>query len=133
DNQRFLLIAATVVLVAAVAVGMVARGGAPPAAAIPTTAPAAAPTEAAGVGVAPGATAGVEGTAQGDDRPAETGSLGRSESVSFMASNRLVISVSDGGAVRVVVNGRDLGIPGTRGTPWSRSFVAPGSQPPASP
>jgi len=133
DNQRFLLIAAAVVLAAAVAVGIVARGGAPPAAAIPTTAPAAAPTEAAGVGVALVATDGVEVTAQSDDRPAETVALGPSESVSFVASNRLVISVSDGGAVRVVVNGRDLGVPGTRGASWSRTFVAPGSQPPASP
>ena len=45
DNQRFLLIAAAIILIAAVAVGIVSRGGAPPPATIPTaTTPFVSPT-----------------------------------------------------------------------------------------
>ena len=129
DNQRFLLIAAAVVLIAAIAVGIVARGGAPPPAAIPTaTEPVDAPTSAVGVGVTINATAGVDVTSESDGGPVETASLGPGESISFMASRRLVVSASDGGAVTLVVDGRDVGVPGTTGQPWSRTFVAPGSK-----
>jgi cytoskeletal protein RodZ len=134
DNQRFLLIAATVVLLAAVAVGMVARGGAPPPAAIPTaTAPLVAPTPATGVGVTVNATAGVEVTAESDGGHQQSVSLGPGESISFMASERLVLTASDGGAVTIVLNGHDLGIPGASGEAWSHTFAAPGSLAPASP
>jgi Helix-turn-helix domain len=131
DNQRFLLIAASVVLVAAVAVGIVARGGAPPPAAIPTaTAPVGAPSAPAGIGVTVHATNGVDVTAQSDGGPPQAVSLGPGESISFMAANRLVVGASDGGAVTLDVDGRDVGVPGTTGEPWSRTFVAPGSRSP---
>jgi cytoskeletal protein RodZ len=134
DNQRFLLLAASVVLLAAVAVGIVAHGGAPKPAAIPTaTAPFVAPTPATGVGVTVQATAGVEITAESDGGLQQTVSLGPGESISFMASDRLVLSTSDGGAVTIVLNGHDLGVPGTSGEPWSHTFAAPDSQAPASP
>jgi hypothetical protein len=134
DNQRFLLIAASVVLVAAVAVGIVARGGAPPPAAIPTaTAPVGVPTPVAGVGVIVTATGGVVVAAESDGGNQQSVSLGPGESISFLASDRLVLSVSDGGAVTLVVDGRDVGVPGTAGQPWSRTFVAPGSAAPSSP
>jgi len=129
DNQRFLLVAASVILLSAVAVGIVARGGAPPAAAIPTaTAPVAATAPVGGIGVTVKVTDGVEVTAQSDDGPIETVSLGPGESSSFMAADRLVVTASDGGAVTLVVNGRDAGVPGTSGSSWSETFVAPGSQ-----
>jgi hypothetical protein len=134
DNQRFLLIAASVVLVAAVAVGIVARGGAPPPAAIPTaTAPAGFATPATGVGVTVNATGGVDVAAESDGGKQQTVSLGPGESISFLASDRLVVSLSDGGAVTLVVDGRDIGVPGAAGQPWSRTFVAPGSAVPPSP
>jgi hypothetical protein len=47
-----------------------------------------------------------------------------------MAANRLVVGASDGGAVTLDVDGRDVGVPGTTGEPWSRTFVAPGSRSP---
>jgi cytoskeletal protein RodZ len=132
DNQRFLLIAASIVLVAAIAVGIVARGGAPPPAAIPTaTAPLVAPTPATGVGVTVNAIAGVDVTAQSDGAPERSVSLGPGESISFMASERLVLTASDGGAVTIVLNGHDLGVPGTSGEPWSHTFAA--AQAPATP
>jgi len=129
DNQRFLLIVASVVLLAAVAVGIVARGGAPAPAAIPTaTSPVDVPTPSTGVGVLVEATAGVDITSERDGEQPETVSLGPGESVSFLASDRLVLSASDGGAVTIVVNGKDRGVPGVAGQPWSKTFLAPGPQ-----
>ena len=119
-------------LLAAVAVGIVARGGAPPPAAIPTaTAQLVAPTLATGVGVTVKATAGVEVTAKSDGGLQQQVSLGPGESISFMAADRLVLATSDGGAVTIVLNGHDQGVPGTSGEPWSHTFVA--AQAPASP
>jgi len=114
----------------------VARGGAPPVATIPTaTAPAAvgAATPATGVGVTVNATGGVDVTAVSDDGQQQSVSLGPGESISFMAADHLTVSTSDGGAVTIVVNGRDLGVPGVPGRPWSRTFAASGSQVSASP
>jgi hypothetical protein len=110
-----------------VAVGGVwASDGAPPPAAIPpATVPVDAPTPAPGVGVLVEATAGVDVTSERDGGLPETVSLGPGESVSFLASDRLVLTASDGGAVTIVVDGRDRGVPGVAGQPWSRTFVAP--------
>jgi hypothetical protein len=77
------------------------------------------------------ATAGVEVTAESDGGQQQAVSLGPGESISFMASDRLVLTTSDGGAVTIVLNGHDLGVPGTSGEPWSHTFA--GSQAPASP
>ena len=134
DNQRFLLIAASVVLIAAVAVGIVARGGAPPPAAIPTaTAPVGPPSPTTGVGVTVHATGGVDVTAQSDGGEPQSVSLGPGESISFSATDRLVVSASDGGAVTVVVDGHDVGVPGSSGEPWSRTFTASGPGQPSTP
>ena len=40
----------------------------------------------------------------------------------FTAQTDLLLSVTDGGAIRLTVNGKDLGIPGTPGQPWSEPF-----------
>jgi len=129
DNQRFLLIAAAIVLIAAVAVGIVSRGGAPPPATIPTaTTPFVSPTPGPGVGVTVSATAGVDlpATIDGVDQP--TTSLGPGESISYMAVGELTVSASDGGAIRILVDGRTLGVPGLAGHPWSDTFVPPGTE-----
>src|SRR5213592_3077024 len=82
DNQRFLLIAASVVLIAAVAVGIVARGGAPSPAAIPTaTVPAGVSAPTTGVSVTVNATAGVDVNAESDDGEQQAVSLGPGESI----------------------------------------------------
>src|SRR5213592_3329959 len=124
DNQRFLLLAAAVLLVAAVAVGIVSRGGVPPPATIPTaTTPFVSPTPGPGVGVTVHATAGVDVTATIDGVARPTTSLGPGESISYSAVGDLTVFASDGGAIRIVVDGRTLGVPGQAGHPWSGTFV----------
>jgi hypothetical protein len=48
------------------------------------------------------------------------------ESMSLIAAEELQVSVDDGGAIQLVVNGRDAGTPGRRGKPWSATY-APGA------
>src|SRR6476469_10071642 len=120
-NQRFLLIAA-------VAVGIVSRGGAPPPATIPTaTTPFVSPTPGPGVSVTVSATAGVDVTATIDGVAQPTTSLGPGESISYSAVGELTVSASDGGAVRIVVDDRTLGVPGQAGHPWSATFLPSGA------
>jgi len=128
DNQRFLLIVAAIILIAAVAVGIVSRGGAPPPATIPTaTTPFVSPTPGPGVGVTVSATAGVDVTATIDGVAQPTTSLGPGESISYSAVQELTVSASDGGAVRIVVDDRTLGVPGQAGHPWSATFLPSGA------
>ena len=68
DNQKFLLVAATVVLVALIFVGLVSRGGAPPPAALPTSTS----TTAVGVGTASIDVA-IEATTPSGSAPSSTG------------------------------------------------------------
>jgi cytoskeletal protein RodZ len=130
DNQRFLLIAAVVVLIALVSVGLVSRGGGAPAAAeIPTESPALddppSPLAAeATVDVVLTAGAEVEVSAVIDGVPQEPVTLRPDEIVSFSGSSEVEVTASDGGAVSVMVNGEDLGAPGSVGEPWTASYAA---------
>jgi hypothetical protein len=66
------------------------------------------------------------------DGAAEEHEMAEGETLSFTASESLDITVADGGAVQVTVNGRDLGAPGEPGHAWSDSFtfdVDPGADP----
>ncbi len=54
-------------------------------------------------------------------------SLGPGESISYSAVGDLTVFASDGGAIRIVVDGRTLGVPGQAGHPWSGTFVPSGS------
>jgi cytoskeleton protein RodZ len=128
DNQRFLLVAAAVVLVALIGFGLVSRSGAPPAGAIttPSFVPASdAPSPPQGVDVVVTATAPVEVTAVIDGAAQDPTTLRPGESVSLIAAEELQVSVDDGGAVQLVVNGHDAGTPGRDGKPWSQTY-APG-------
>ena len=125
DNQRFLLLAAAFVLVLLVAVGLVSRGGAPAPAAIPSaTESLASPTTGPGVDVTVEATGMVEVSAVIDGTEQTPTTLRPGESVSFRAEDELSISASDGGAVRLTVDGQDFGVPGHRGEPWTQTFGA---------
>ena len=126
DNQKFLLIAAAVVLVALTAVGLVSRGGAPPPATIETpattgalTSPTAAPPP--GGPRRPGAGGPASAAAP---RPPTT--LRPGESIALMATGELVVSATDGGAIQVTVDGRDAGVPGRNGQPWTETFTPTG-------
>ncbi|HTG47598.1 MAG TPA: helix-turn-helix domain-containing protein [Actinomycetota bacterium] len=128
DNQKFLLVAAAVLLVVLVAVGLVSRGGAPAPAAIPSTTPSfASPSGSLGVDVTIEATGPVEVGAVVDGTQQAPTTLRPAESVSFMGEEQVAVTASDGGAIRVVVDGHDLGVAGATGKPWSETFAAAGS------
>jgi cytoskeleton protein RodZ len=130
DNQKFLLIAAAVVLIALIAVGLVSRGGATPEAAIETPSPGAAPptsTGSPGVDVVVRATGPVEVTAVIDGAAQDPTALRPGESMSLRATDQLELSADDGGAIELTVDGRDRGVPGRHGQPWSATY-APGGK-----
>ena len=52
---------------------------------------------------------------------------GPGESVSFMAQEQLTVTASDGGAVRITVDGLASGVPGVHGQPWTRTLRGPRS------
>jgi hypothetical protein len=126
DNQRFLLIAAFVVLVTLIAIGFVSRGGSPEPGEIATDAAAASSglelTEPA-VSVSLEATAPVTVEVVVDGEPQPEVSLGPGEVLALNAVEELSVSVSDGGAVVLTVDGVTEGVPGAEGAPWSKTFV----------
>jgi len=129
DNQRFLLVAAAVVLIALIAVGLVSRGGAPEAATIatPTTTSGLAAVSSAppGIDVTITATAPVEVTAVIDGAAQEPTTLRPGESIALMAAGELEVSATDGGAIELTVDGQDAGVPGKKGEPWSATYSSP--------
>jgi hypothetical protein len=128
DNQRFLLVAAAVVLAALVAVGLVSRGAAPPPAPIPTETPSPSAQETPArpaIGVALTATAEVRVSAIVDGDPLERITLRPGEVAAFTANEELTVEVSDGGLVGLSVGGEDRGTPGALGEPWTETFVPP--------
>ena len=128
DNQKFLLVAAAVVLIALIAVGLVSRGGAPPAATIetPSTSAVVSPTPASGVDVTVVATAPVEVAATIDGASQAPTTLRPGESIALMATEELVVTATDGGAITVTVDGRDAGVPGRKGQPWTETYTPSG-------
>ena len=130
DNQRFLLIAAAVVLVTLIAVGLVSRGGASPEASIETPSPGAAGTPSAsatpGVDVVLTATSPVEVSAVIDGAAQDPTTLRPGESMTLRATEELQLAADDGGAIALTVDGRDRGAPGRRGQPWSATYTAEG-------
>ena len=131
DNQRFLLVAAAVVLVGLIAVGLVSRGGATPEATIetPSFGVVTSPTGSAapGVEVVVTATGPVEVTAVIDGAAQDPTTLRPGESMSLRATEELQLSADDGGAIELTVDGRDTGAAGRRGQPWSGTYTPKGS------
>ena len=134
DNQKFLLIAAAVVLVALISVGMVSRGGAP-AAVLPSgdaksaaVAPASPSADAPTIDVTIVASNRVEVSAVVDGDLQGTVTLRPGEVVSYAGSQEVQVSASDGGLIDVTVNGKDLGAQGPAGQPWSRTWTFKGGE-----
>jgi cytoskeletal protein RodZ len=127
DNQRFLLIAAAAVLIGLIAVGLVSRGGATPEATIETPSFGAVPSPtdsaAPGVDVVVTATGPVEVSAVIDGAAQDPTTLRPGESMSLRATEELQLSVDDGGAIELTVDGRDTGVAGRRGQPWSATYT----------
>ena len=132
DNQKFLLVAAAVILIALIGFGLVSRNGAPPAGAIttPSFVPASgAASPDAGVAVVVTATAPVQVSAVIDGAAQDPATLRPGESVSLIATEQLQVSVDDGGAVELSINGRDAGTPGRAGKPWSQTYTPEAASP----
>jgi cytoskeletal protein RodZ len=132
DNQRFLLIAAAIVLVSLIGVGLVSRQGGPSAESMPTPAvPAsfAATAAHATVEVAVHATGQVEVTAVVDGVAQEPVTLRPREVVAYSATEQLELSADDGGLIKLSVGGVALGKPGELGAPWTQTFVATAASP----
>jgi cytoskeletal protein RodZ len=127
DNQRFLLIAAVVVFASLIAVGLVSRGGTSPPAAIPSASAdvgsSLAETNGKTVDVVLTAQDEVQVTAAVDGVPGDVMTLRPDEVVTFSGEDEVALTVSDGASVTVMVNGRDLGVPGKAGKPWSDTFA----------
>jgi cytoskeletal protein RodZ len=130
DNQKFLLIAAAVVLVALIAVGIVSRGGTPtPAIAISSTQSSLAasitdtPSPGRTIDVTIVAADEVEVSAVVDGVPEDSVTLRPGEVVSYSGTEEVVVHASDGGLVDVTVNGKELGAQGTPGEPWSHTWT----------
>lgn len=136
DSQRFLLIAAAVVLISLVAVGLVSRRSTPVTEVIATATPT--PSFEPLTTIAPAtidvvltATGEVDVSAIADGEPIDPVHLRTGAIATFQASETLRVTASDGGAVDVNVNGVDRGAPGPVGEPWTKTFRHP--RPPASP
>jgi hypothetical protein len=128
DNQKFLLVAAAVLLVALIAVGVVSRSGAPAPATIDSPTGAAAfvpvsPTPSGTIDVRITATGPVEVSATVDGTAQDPTTLRPGETVALIASQELQVSATDGGAIELTVDGKDRGTPGVPGAPWSRTFT----------
>lgn len=122
DNQRFLLLGAATIVVLLLLFGLVARDrGAPAPAAIPTGAPPSA-TATSTIDAVLVAQRPAEVTVTVDGAP-ETHDMEENETLSFSATEELVLSIADGGSVQVTVAGKDLGAPGEPGQPWTNTFT----------
>jgi cytoskeletal protein RodZ len=130
DNQKFLLVAAAVVLIGLIAVGLVSRGGATPEATIETPSfgvSSSSASEAPGVEVVVTATGPVEVTAVIDGAAQDPTTLRPGESMSLRATEELQLAADDGGAIDLTVDGRDRGVAGRRGQPWSATYTPKGA------
>jgi cytoskeleton protein RodZ len=121
DNQRLMVFLAGTVLVIAVVFGLLSRGhSAPPPAALPTVAADPDPLDQQIDAVVEAV--GDVGVTVTIDGVESTYPMAAGETRTFTAQTDLALSVTDGGAVRLTVNGVDHGIPGTPGLPWSKTF-----------
>lgn len=126
DNQRFLLIAAAIVLLVLIAVGFVSRRGGPDVA-VPETStdPSTSldvtlPSTVEVVVVATGDVA-LEVTVDG--QPQEPVVLREDEVATYSGLESVALAADDGGAVTLTVDGEDLGRAGRRDRPWSETFT----------
>ncbi len=125
DNHRLLLVVAAFVLLVLLIFGLLSRGRSTPPAATISAAP---PTS-------PGAstsTSSIEAVLVAQrpvdvsvavDGAEETHAMEEGETLSFSAVDALELTVADGGAVEITVNGNPLGAPGEPGQPWSETFT----------
>jgi cytoskeletal protein RodZ len=123
DNQRLLLVAAVSILGVMLIFGLVSRDhAAPPAATISATTTVGEQSPAPTIDAVLVALRPVQVTVAVDG-VSESHSMAEDESLSFSAIDELTITVADGGAVQLSVDGRDMGAPGEPGQEWTRTFT----------
>ena len=121
DNQRLMIFLTGVILVFAIVFGFLSRGhSAPTPATLPTVAADPDPLDRE-IDAVIEAVSALQITVVADGVES-TYSMEAGETRSFMAQSELELRASDGGALRVAVNGVDLGIAGQPGQPWTDTF-----------
>jgi hypothetical protein len=122
DHRLFVMVAATLLVLAAAFGILSARQPAPPPADLPSEAPALEAGPERPITVAVLAQEPVDITIESDGGPAQTFSLASGEGRTFDADRTITVRLSGGGTAQVTVNGTDYGIPGTPGRPWQRTY-----------
>ena len=132
DNQRLMVFLAVMVLVIAVVFGLLSRGHSAPApATLPTVAAEPDPLDRE-IDAVVQAIGDVDVTVTADGVET-TFAMAAGETRTFTAQTDLLLSATDGGAIRLTVNGVDHGIPGTPGQPWTSEPFSFGTDGGASP
>lgn len=127
DNQRLMVFLAGVVLVFAVVFGFLSRGHSAPApATLPTVAAEPAPADRE-IDAVVEAVSDVDISVVADGLESNY-SMEPGETRSFTAEAELTLRASDGGALRVTVNGVSLGIAGSPGQAWTDTYSFGGSE-----
>jgi cytoskeletal protein RodZ len=124
DNHLLLVLVAVTVLALAAAFGVLsARQPAPAPAEMPTDAPSAAVVAGNGITVAVLARQPVTVTVAADGAEAVPYHLESGEGRSFDAIESITIGLSEGGTAKITVNGVERGFEGTPGRPWHDTYT----------
>lgn len=123
DNQRFLLLAACLLIVVLTVFGLLSRDRvAPDASTIPTS-DASVQTDVGSLAVVLVALRPVDVEVSVDGEPVERFRMQLDETRALIGSASVELTVADGTAVLLTVNGDDRGIPGTPGQAWTQTFT----------
>jgi cytoskeletal protein RodZ len=122
DHRLFVMVAATLIALAAAFGILSARQPAPPPADLPSEAPALESNTVRPITVAVLASEPVDVTIASDGGEPETFSLASGEGRTFDADGTITVVLSKGGTTQVIVNGTDYGSPGAAGRPWQRTY-----------
>jgi cytoskeleton protein RodZ len=123
DNHRLLVMVAATILVLAAAFGVLsARQPAPPPADLPSEPPVPVTTTGRSITVAVLARAPVEVTIVADGGEPRTFDLEVGEGRSFNGDASVTVRLSEGSTAKVTVNGVDEGYPGAPEQPWQETY-----------
>jgi len=122
DHRLFVMVAATLLVLAAAFGILSARQSAPAPADLSSEAPAIETGSARPITVAVLADEPVDVTIESDGGPPETFSLQDGEGRTFDGDRTITIRLSEGGTAQISVNGTDYGVPGREGRSWQRTF-----------
>jgi cytoskeletal protein RodZ len=123
DNHRLLVMVAATILVLAAAFGVLsARQPAPAPAVLPSEAPPVVVTTGRSITVAVLARQPVDVTVVADGGEPRTFTLEVGEGRSFNGDTSITVRLSEGGTAKVTVNGVDEGFPGAPEQPWQGTY-----------